>query len=161
MHREEIIVHSILMAQTRLLVWMFSSHYLSLHFVPTAASLWHPLCTSEILPTSSGKMTLCKVLTMQSRIINEEAHSVSFTVLYLTHPLWLQVSAHHRVCGSCHLLCINNNSTALWEGVTNNLSLRKLSSFRDCNYDLWNRKPYSSSLPPPFAACTLSCVTSV
>lgn len=96
MHREEIIVHSILMAQTRLLVWMFLSHYLSLHFVPTAASLWHLLCTSEILPTSSGKMTLCKVLTMQSRIINEEAHSVSFTVLYLTHPLWLQVSAHHR-----------------------------------------------------------------
>lgn len=71
---------------------------------------------------------------MQSRIINEEAHSVSFTVLYLTHPLWLQVSLHitvTHVCGSCHLLCINNNSTALWEGVTNNLSLRKLSSFCD------------------------------
>lgn len=113
---------------------VFKSFFLALHFVPTAASLWHPLCTSEILPTSSGKMTLCKVLTMQSRIINEEAHSVSFTVLYLTHPLWLQVSLHITVmhlCGSCHLLCVNNNSAALWEGVTNNLSLRKLSSFRD------------------------------
>lgn len=71
---------------------------------------------------------------MQSRNINEEAHSVSFTVLYLTHPLWLQVSLHITVmhlCGSCHLLCVNNNSAALWEGVANNLSLRKLSSFRD------------------------------
>lgn len=134
---EGIVFHSFLTAQTPSVVLMLSSHYLALHFVPTATSPWQHKWDAANFKWESDKLECFK----WRFVLQIRKHTVSTLPCCTWHTLCgsrCLCTSPWRMCASCHLLCVNNNSTVLWEGVTNNLSLRKLYSVIGRDLQLWN-----------------------